>query len=143
MTDAEKREKVIKGLAACMPQTEADASIGCDGCPYNGHPCGGDYQDNDHVNLPVAMIENIRALLKSQEPRVIKVGDVRNWVNSDRVTRGPVVIEIRGGVCAWIVDDEVRELPGEENLLSDLYGKTWRCWTSRPTDYQREATPWE
>lgn len=23
------------------------------------------------------------------------------------------------------------------------YGKTWRCWTSRPTDEQREATPWK
>lgn len=23
------------------------------------------------------------------------------------------------------------------------YGKTWRCWTSRPTDEQREAIPWE
>jgi hypothetical protein len=22
------------------------------------------------------------------------------------------------------------------------YGKTWRCWTARPTDEQREATPW-
>ena len=22
------------------------------------------------------------------------------------------------------------------------YNKTWRCWTSRPTDAQREATPW-
>lgn len=59
------REKIIRGLAACMPQTEADAAIGCDGCPYNGHPCGGNYQDNDHVNLPVRMIEDIRALLKA------------------------------------------------------------------------------
>ena len=25
----------------------------------------------------------------------------------------------------------------------DDYGKTWRCWTSRPTDEQREAEPWE
>ena len=25
---------------------------------------------------------------------------------------------------------------------SDEYGKTWRCWTSRPTDEQMEATPW-
>jgi len=24
----------------------------------------------------------------------------------------------------------------------DDYGKSWRCWTSRPTDAQREATPW-
>ena len=23
------------------------------------------------------------------------------------------------------------------------YNQTWRCWTSRPTDEQREATPWE
>ena len=23
------------------------------------------------------------------------------------------------------------------------YGKTWRCWQQRPTDEQREATPWE
>ena len=24
----------------------------------------------------------------------------------------------------------------------DGYNKTWRCWTSRPTDEQREGTPW-
>ena len=24
-----------------------------------------------------------------------------------------------------------------------LYGKEWRCWTSRPTAEQRKATPWE
>lgn len=23
------------------------------------------------------------------------------------------------------------------------YGKTWRCWNSRPTDEQREAAPWQ
>lgn len=25
----------------------------------------------------------------------------------------------------------------------DVYGKTWRCWTSRPTDAQREAVKWD
>ena len=24
----------------------------------------------------------------------------------------------------------------------DAYGKRWRCWTQRPTDEQREMTPW-
>lgn len=24
-----------------------------------------------------------------------------------------------------------------------LYGKTWRCWTDKPTDAQRESAPWE
>lgn len=82
MTESEKREKVIKGLAACMPQTEEEATISCAGCPYNGHPCGGDYQDNDHVNLPVAMIEDIRALLKAQEPvkPVPAIDDVGDWL---------------------------------------------------------------
>ena len=26
-------------------------------------------------------------------------------------------------------------------IIAD-YGQTWRCWSSRPTDEQREATPW-
>ena len=25
---------------------------------------------------------------------------------------------------------------------ADNYGKRWRCWTSHPTDEQREITPW-
>jgi hypothetical protein len=104
-------------------------------------------RDNDFHKFPgwghaVLAMRDALALLKAQESRVMKVGDVRKWVNSDRVTREPVVIEIRGGVCAWIIDDEVRELPGEENLSSDLYGKTWRCWTSRPTEKRRAETPW-
>lgn len=24
----------------------------------------------------------------------------------------------------------------------DEYNRTWRCWTTKPTDVQREATPW-
>ena len=27
--------------------------------------------------------------------------------------------------------------------IPEDYGKTWRCWTSRPTDEQREAVKWE
>ena len=88
-------------------------------------------------------LDTIEDALKAQEPRVMKVGEVRNWVHSDRVTREPVFIEMRSGVCAWIIDDEVREIPGAENLTSDSYSKTWRCWTSRPTEEQREAVKWD
>lgn len=28
------------------------------------------------------------------------------------------------------------------NRTEAFYGREWRCWTSRPTDEQREATPW-
>jgi hypothetical protein len=118
------REKVIKGLEHAVDV-------------FDGRIFGPMY------DMWMDATKDALALLKAQEPRVIKVGDVRNWVNSDRVTREPIVFEIRGGVCVWIVDDEVRGLPGEADLSSDLYGKTWRCWTSRPDQATREATPWE
>lgn len=31
---------------------------------------------------------------------------------------------------------------GRGYLFAVDYGKRWRCWTSRPTGEQREATPW-
>lgn len=127
------REKVIKGLECCAFNKQGNK---CEQCPYFSG-CETEY------GAFVELAHDALALLKAQEPRVMKVGDVRNWVNSDRVTREPVVIEIRGGVCAWIIDDEVREVPGEADLSSDLYGKTWRCWTSRPSDEAREAIPWD
>ena len=33
-------------------------------------------------------------------------------------------------------------LEGRARLLGVEYNKEWRCWTSRPTDEQRKATPW-
>ena len=127
------QEQVVEALERCTQ----DPSYGtCAGCPYEG-------VGDTFAKCCLALMFDCLDLLKAQEPRVMKVGDVRKWVNSDRVTREPVVIEIRGGVCAWIIDDEVRELPGEANLSSDLYGKTWRCWTSRPSDEVRRVTPWE
>jgi len=128
MSDAEKRQKVIDGLELCL---EGLSDI----CPYKDSDAPGGCKDE--------LMHDALLLLKAQEPRVMKVGDVRSWVNSDRTAREPVIIEMRNGVCAWIVDDEVRELKGAEDLTSELYGKTWRCWTSRPTDEQREATPWQ
>lgn len=131
MTDAEKREKVIKALRACYPADVKWCQARVKGqCDYNVAYCR------------MALFKDAAELLEAQEPCVMKVGDVRSWVNSDRTAREPVIIEMRNGVCAWIVDDEVRELKGAEDLTSELYGKTWRCWTSRPTEEQREATPW-
>lgn len=103
------REKVIKGLAACMPQTEEDAAIGHDGCPYNGNPCGGDYQDNDHVNLPVRMIEDIRALLKEQEP-VKPVVDIDTW---------------KCGNCGHTLEHQ--ELLGDNALFHEQYNFCPEC----------------
>lgn len=36
------------------------------------------------------------------------------------------------------------DIDGEvDDRVKRMYGSEWRCWTSRPTDAQREATPWQ
>ena len=137
MVDREKVVANVTGIVSDMQEEVDEWKDYSDSELSHGLTC-----DCDWWYKTLQTLKDALALLKAQEPRVMKIGDVRNWVNSDRVTREPIVIEIRSGVCAWIIDDEVRELPGEANLSSDLYGKTWRCWTSRPTDEVREATPW-
>lgn len=40
----------------------------------------------------------------------------------------------------------VYQTPGSEQLygvLYDDYGKTWRCWDSKPTEKERSAAEWE
>ena len=31
---------------------------------------------------------------------------------------------------------------GHDYMCASDYGKTWRCWTSEPTEAQREAVKW-
>ena len=81
--------------------------------------------------------------LKAQEPRVMGVDEVWEWVGKQRVDREPICVEVKDNICAWIVSDEYWDMQMDINLSSDLYGKTWRCWTADPTDEQRGATPWK
>ena len=56
------REKVIKALSICFPETQDDANLECSDCPY-GDVCN----PNDIVGLTLPLIWDIRALLKEQE----------------------------------------------------------------------------
>ena len=123
------REKVIKGLECCIIRYSDDYAR-CDECPYES-ACG------------KRLKQDALALLKAQEPRVMTVDEVRTWVSTPRIDREPIWVEIENGVSAWIVSDEYWDMPIDANLSSDLYGKTWRCWTARPTDEQREAVKWD
>ena len=128
------REKVIKGLECCVSGNTAI----CErlGCPYA----------DEHEGIGDTCIDTLMrdalALLKAQEARVMTVDEVRSWSIKQRVDREPILIEMRDGFRAWIVSDEYWDLPIETGLTGDVYGKTWRCWTSRPTDAQMEAIPW-
>lgn len=124
------RERINRGLAACLPKTEEDAKLGCANCPYG---CS----KGDAVRLPIQMIEDIRAELKEQEARLVTYDDFHSgredggeaipcWKETKSPTR-------RSGwaVVVW------------GKVLADADNGVARYWTLRPTDEQRQQTPWE
>ena len=87
-------------------------------------------------------VNELIALLKAQEPRVMTLEEARKDIE--------VWYESVNGACGWgdLCYDANLELAlytlhGIKGVKEEAYGKTWRCWTSRPTDEQREATPWQ
>ncbi len=141
MTEQEKREKVIKGLEFCITVRKEDA---CKKCPYS--------LDEWSCDL-LGMKRDALTLLKAQEPRVMTADDLL------QLKYGSIAIleqKITGVIISAVVVDNITldgtlevlqvvtpSVNGVANADYDYYGKTWRCWTSRPTDEQRNNTPWE
>ena len=136
----DKLEKVIKGLehlhdnSGCIAVYDNDC--GC--CPYKS------------VNGCVdQIIKDALELLKAQEPRVMTLEEAE--VN---MKDGPFIIfEVRDStgteVDFGVLVDDCYEMSEGSVLtvadfwmMKDVYGKRFRLWTSRPTDEQREAIPW-
>jgi hypothetical protein len=92
-------------------------------------------------------LDTIEDALKAQEPRVMTLEEVK-MLDSDyyylESMRSPgkelrEIVGAYGLTCVtWPSITWARQTMGDSG-----YAKTWRCWTSRPTDEQREATPWE
>lgn len=135
MTDAEKREKVIKELLM----------ITYDSRLKGFRALGELYYD---------VVLNAIALLEAQEPRVMSAAEVADcpdgtvlWVEERQgVTWNLFPLEIEFSsthpdtgtdYIFFITYHDIKKFECSE------YNQTWRCWTSRPTDEQREATPWE
>ena len=129
-------EKVIKGLECC-----SDVVLDCgENCPYwNIENCQSNMQDD------------ALALLKAQEPRVMTLEKAQTALHNDDV----VWVELKDKIiCGGIRMDgtdyftmqngdvlDVTDFDSEES--AEMYGKEVRCWTSRPSEAQREAVKWE
>lgn len=117
MADAEKREKVIRGLELC-------AGTDCIKCPYRGvSPCQN------------KLAADALALLKEQEARVVTTADFENNPNLDDGGHLNVWEEYKDGTrYRWntINVNDVR-------AFTDIH----RYWTSRPSPEQMRDTPWE
>ena len=128
MTDAEQECSIIEGLEYCKNKRRYDKS--CAKCPYAGLGCA----------IDAAIVK-----LKAQEQRVMTLEEVQVSIN-------PVWLEggIAGGTWAMMPITREYSIEFVANGVYTIYpafaiseyGKTWRCWTSRPTDAQREATSW-
>lgn len=133
-----KLEKVLTGLAACLPETAEDETIGCTGCPYGSYDC----YKKVLVKLPPDMVEDIRALLKAQKYHTVTVDfDLKNTEQFLRELANRVLDEyIHEGktIREWIeqLNDKKPRLVKAEDFHGDLaYDGVIPCWkeTRSPT----------
>ena len=130
MTD---KEKVLQALEHCdlcsdMPN--------CPGCAYLREP-----DCMEHLK------RGIIALLKAQEPRVMTLEEVlaTEVVYAEDIDKAeiiPVLVSRRAHDRIVLVRAHL--MGGPSHVIYPLiseYGKRWRCWTSRPDEKTREATP--
>ncbi len=122
------REKVIKGLENIVSDMQEEINEWRDYSDSelsHGLTCDCEWWYNTAQKLKDAI-----ALLKAQEPRVMTLDEAKS----------AFVIEYRSGklkeVGMTILDLDV-------DPANAHYGVIYRVWTARPTDEQREATPWE
>lgn len=125
--------KAQKAEAADVPKPDSD--IGC-------------WYDITHNYT----LEQVVSALKAQEPRIMTLKEVQQHNNQD----GCIWFEqpSYNAVAAFVTQDgeEFTELISPYLLglpinhiymANRFYGLTWRCWTPRPTDEQREAAQWQ
>ena len=140
------REKVLKGLECCNERNFAEV---CN-CPY---------QPSYKSDMCLFELHaDALALLKAQEPRVMEPEElgalamdesdnVPVWYEYRIITDRGVITRLEASVLWWVEDGWWRRLGpvrmGWEDVRADGYGVSWRVWTERPTEAQREAAKWE
>lgn len=90
----------------------------------------------------------IEELLKAQEPRVLTREEADAIAHQTEETAIYLERKSDKSLYAAIAGDTQGRVPniswlGEKRNYLSEYGKTWRCWSARPTDEQREAVPWD
>lgn len=149
MTDAEKREKVIRGLEACNRQSYNGSD--CQNCPY--------YDDEDTAELPFGicniqdMFDDALALLREQEPRVLTVEELKTVKDQTDVWLDePDCMVVAATISNWVEQKNhavtffygIKHTAFEErDYMNNNYNRTWRCWSARPSPEQMRDTPWE
>ena len=105
--------------------------------------------DSDYVDcIPTDLLQYAVALLKAQEPRVMTLEEIDDddayWFEEKYGKKS-----LGRNVLIHSIEEYAREpyitlvyTYGEASYKISEYGQTWRLWTSKPTDEQREAASW-
>lgn len=129
-------EKVIKGLECCLVSIDSE---GCTKeCPYY-EAC----QKSEYYDVFQPVMKDALELLKAQEPKLLTIeeitGDGECWFEGINGAYGYADCYM----CTASEEVEVNLISRKPEYVSfNDFMKKWRCWTSRPTDAQREATQW-
>lgn len=133
-------QNTIKGLRCHSEPKFGPDEYFCETCPYDEATCGLDVP-NDALSL-----------LKAQEPRVMTLDEVADlkehqfvWIeisNSDEPVYCLEIVRFRGVLCVNL-EITLNAFRDVVIVYTKNYNKEYRFWTSRPTDEQREETPWE
>ena len=135
MIDAEKREKVIRGLKACGCSAGVLKICEVMECPYRVN----------HGACVHLLAHDALALLKEQEPRVMTLKELKSMETWNKNTPPYLWVEdITGRNNRWNYWRAIRvalNLPGTMGVQN--YGSVWRVWNLQPTSEQMLDTPWE
>lgn len=133
------RERIISALENC-----SDPAGKCRDCPYE--EC--ERFEKSISEYPDELIRKAVELLKEQEPRVLTHEEADAIAHQTEETAIYLERKSDKSLYAAIAGDTQGRVPniswlGKERNYQDEYGISWRCWSARPTDEQREAIPWE
>ena len=167
MTD---KEKVIKGLEICSEHgswhgLDCEHNEAYKDCPYRGCETGCIVTIAKDA---IALLKEQEEQIKNRDESLEKAREEIKWLRGmlkEQEARVMTLEEVKAFVWDYCYLEEER-LPGKEYRMvcgdyaltcitwpcvasmsiqhgDESYGRKWRCWSSKPTDEQREAVKWE
>ena len=130
-----ERQKVIKGLETCL---KGDPDT-CFECPYF----------TGRIDCSHKMNTDALTLLREQEPRVLTLEEIRSGTVEVVWLEDPDKPNVIPGIWFRLSNEggdeavDIHVMDGFVGARLAVYGKMWRAWTSRPTEEQRKAVPWD
>lgn len=145
--DLKLRDKLIQGMQA---HTQFDWCYVCSACPYEkDEGCSGKSCD------AVPLLKEAREYLEKQVARPLTIEEATGILGVPRWAEYCEIVPLSGeyAPCAgWaIVKDTRGDDPlfvtfatsfGDKRRPEGNYGKTWRMWSSEPTEEQKAEWEW-